>query len=141
MATGYNVVDLKVASGRGITVTNVPIYGTASVAQMVFAHVLHLTQRVAEHSQAVHAGRWSSAKDWSFWDFPQVELAGLTMGIVGLGRIGRATAKLADALGMKIVATSRTVANLPDYIQRVDINTVVDNVAAFLAGRPQNVVN
>lgn len=123
-ATGYNVVDLEAATERGITVANVPIYGTASVAQMVFAHVLHLTQRVAEHSQAVHAGRWSSAKDWCFWDFPQVELAGLTMGIVGLGRIGRATAKLADAFGMKVVATSRSATDLPDYIQRVDLDTL-----------------
>ncbi len=128
-ATGYNVVDLDAARERGITVTNVPIYGTASVAQMVFSHVLHLTQHVGEHSRAVHAGRWSSAKDWCFWDFPQVELAGLTMGIVGLGRIGRATAKLADAFGMKVVATSRSATkaekgDLPDYIQRIDLDAL-----------------
>ncbi len=123
-ATGYNVVDLVAAREREITVTNVPIYGTTSVAQMVFAHILHLAQRVGDHSQAVHAGRWSSAKDWCFWDSPQVELAGQTIGIVGLGRIGRATAKIADAFGMKVIATSRTVADLPGYVQRVDLDTL-----------------
>jgi len=123
-ATGYNVVDLEAARERGIIVTNVPVYGTASVAQMVFAHLLHLTRRVGDHSRAVHAGRWSSANDWCFWDFPQVELAGLTMGIVGLGRIGRATAKLAGAFGMRVLATSRSVADLPDYIQQVDLDTL-----------------
>jgi len=69
MATGYNVVDLEAAREQGVTVTNVPVYGTASVAQMVFAHVLHFTQRVGDHSRAVHTGRWSSASDFCFWDF------------------------------------------------------------------------
>lgn len=124
MATGYNVVDLDAAREHGITVSNVPIYGTASVAQMVFAHVLHFMQRVQDHSQAVHAGRWSAVSDFCFWDYPQVELAGLTMGIVGLGRIGRATAKLADAFGMKVVAASRSDADAPSYIHRVDLDTL-----------------
>ena len=124
MATGYNVVDLEAASKRGITVTNVPIYGTDSVAQMVFAHILHFTQRMGDHSRAVHAGRWSSASDWCFWDFPQTELAGLTMGIVGLGRIGLATAKLADAFGMKVLATSRSTVDMPNAIQRTDLDTL-----------------
>ena len=129
MATGYNVVDLEAATERGIVVTNVPIYGTASVAQMVFSHLLHFTQRVGDHNRAVLAGRWSSAKDWCFWDFPQVEIAGLTMGIVGLGRIGRATAKLAEAFGMKVLATSRSATkskngNVPESVQIVDLDTL-----------------
>jgi len=124
MATGYNVVNLEAASEHGIVVTNVPIYGTASVAQMVFAHVLHFTQRVGDHNRSVHAGRWSSASDWCFWDFPQRELAGMTIGIVGFGRIGRATAKLADAFGMKALVVSRSTIDLPDYAQIVDLNTL-----------------
>jgi glycerate dehydrogenase len=129
MATGYNVVDVEAATERGITVTNVPIYSTASVAQMVMAHLLHFAHRIGNHSQSVHEGRWSASQDFCFWDFPQVELAGLTIGIVGMGRIGRATAKLADAFGMKVIATSRSpikTANgeTPDYIQSVDLDTL-----------------
>jgi glycerate dehydrogenase len=106
-ATGYNIVDVKAARELGIVVTNVPSYGTASVAQMVFAHLLNLTQRVADHAQAVRDGRWASAPDWCFWDFPLLELDGMTLGIVGYGRIGRAVADLARAFGMHIVAHSR----------------------------------
>jgi len=124
MATGYNVVDLGAAREREITVTHVPVYGTASVAQMVFAHVFHFTRRIGDHSDAVHAGRWSSAKDWCFWETPQVELEGLTIGIVGLGRIGQATAKLANALGMQVLATSRSQVDLPDFIKSVDLDTL-----------------
>ena len=129
MATGVNVVDLEAASEQGITVTNVPIYGTASVAQMVWSHVLHFTGHVGAHSRAVHAGRWSSASDFCFWDFPQVELEGLTMGIVGFGRIGRATAKLADAFGMKVLVTRRTAVqpvsdDMPGYARLVDLDTL-----------------
>ncbi|MGI9429586.1 MAG: D-2-hydroxyacid dehydrogenase [Bythopirellula sp.] len=121
MATGYNVVDLDAASERQIVVTNVPIYGTASVAQMVLAHVLHFTQRVGDHSAAVQAGRWSTALDWCFWDYPQRELASMTIGIVGFGRIGRATAKLADAFGMKVLVNTRTATELPAYASAVDL--------------------
>ncbi len=124
MATGYNVVDLQAARERGITVTNVPIYGTASVAQMVFAHIFHFTQHVGHHSRAVHEGRWSSAIDWCFWDYPLAELAGMRMGIVGFGRIGQATAKLADAFGMKVLVSTRTKADMPDYVEAVDLDTL-----------------
>ncbi len=124
MATGYNVVDLDTARDRDITVTNVPIYGTDSVAQMVFAHVLNFTQRVAHHSDAVKAGRWSSASDWCFWDFPLRELAGLTMGIIGFGRIGQATAKLADAFGMKVLVHNRSSIDPLEYAQQVDLDTL-----------------
>jgi len=103
-ATGYNVVDVEAAGERGIPVTNVPTYGTDSVAQMVFAHLLNLTQHVAHHGQTVKDGRWSSCPDFCYWDTPLIELAGLTMGIIGFGRIGRATARLATAFGMKVIA-------------------------------------
>lgn len=103
-ATGYNVVDVEAARERGVVVTNVPTYGTDSVAQMVFAHVLNLTQRVVHHAATVKAGRWAECPDFCYWDFPLAELSGLTMGIVGLGRIGRRTAELARAFGMRVVA-------------------------------------
>jgi len=104
LATGYNVVDIEAARERGIPVTNVPAYGTDSVAQMVFAHLLNLTQNVGHHAQTVREGRWCSEPDFCYWDTPLVELRGLTMGIVGLGQIGRAVAKLALAFGMRLVA-------------------------------------
>jgi glycerate dehydrogenase len=104
-ATGYDVVDVRAARGRGIPVTNVPSYGTASVAQMVFAHLLNLAQRVGDHGRTVAEGRWTDCPDFCYWDYPLVELAGLTMGIVGFGRIGQATARIALALGMKVLAT------------------------------------
>ena len=102
-ATGYNIVDVAAAAERGIVVTNVPTYGTASVAQMVFALLLELTQHVGHHAATVREGRWSTCDNFCYWDFPLVELAGLTMGIVGCGRIGQATARIADAFGMKVI--------------------------------------
>jgi len=103
LATGYNVVDVEAARKRGIPVANVPAYTTEAVAQMVFAHVLNLTQRVGHHSETVRAGRWSASEDFCYWEGELIEIQGLTMGIIGLGRIGRATAKLAQAFGMKVV--------------------------------------
>ena len=125
MATGYNVVDLEAAKQRDLVVTNVPIYGTDSVAQMVFAHALRFTQQVSTHSQAVHQGRWSSATDWCFWDSPQIELAGMTIGIVGFGRIGRATAKLAAAFGMQVLMTSRSSVDTPDYVRQLELEELL----------------
>jgi glycerate dehydrogenase len=104
LATGYNVVDVEVASERGIVVTNVPTYGTASVAQFVFALLLELCHNVRLHSDAVRAGEWARNPDWSFWKSPLMELAGKTMGIVGFGRIGRQTGRIADAMGMRVIA-------------------------------------
>ena len=104
LATGYNVVDLEAARERNVPVTNVPNYGSTSVVQMVFAHLLNLTQHVAQHGQGVAAGRWTQSDDFCYWDFPLVELAGLTMGIVGFGRIGRAAAAIAQAFGMNVLA-------------------------------------
>jgi glycerate dehydrogenase len=105
LATGYNVVDVAAARVRGIPVSNVPAYGTASVAQVVFALLLELTHRTGHHANAVREGRWSACPDFSFWDFPLVELAGRTFGIVGYGQIGRAVARIAAAFGMKVIAT------------------------------------
>lgn len=104
LATGYNVVDVEEAARRNIVVTNIPTYGTASVAQMVFAHLLAICQHVEAHSEAVRAGEWNSNPDWCFWNYPLIELAGKTMGVVGFGRIGQNTARIAAALGMKVLA-------------------------------------
>ncbi len=102
-ATGYNIVDVKAARERGILVTNVPTYGTASVAQMAFALLLELTQHVGHHSDTVREGRWTRSDNFCYWDTPLVELAGLTLGIVGCGRIGRAVARLGQAFGMTVI--------------------------------------
>lgn len=104
LATGYNVVDIEAAKDAGVTVSNVPAYGTDAVGQFAIAMLLEICHHVAHHSDAVHAGRWSKCPDFCFWDTPQIELAGKTMGIIGYGRIGRATARIAKGLGMKILA-------------------------------------
>ena len=118
LATGYNVVDLEYAASRGIAVTNIPAYSTASVAQMVFAHILNITNSVEHHSQLVHNGAWLSSIDFCFWDRPQVELSGKTIGLVGLGNTVMATARIALAFGMKVIAVT-TKKNLPDGIKSV----------------------
>ncbi|HUU43986.1 MAG TPA: D-2-hydroxyacid dehydrogenase [Planctomycetota bacterium] len=104
LATGYNVVDLEAAAERGIIVTNVPAYSTEAVAQLVFAHLLNLTHHVALHDASVKRGDWTRADDFCYWLTPLVELDGLTLGIVGLGRIGRAVARIARAFGMNVLA-------------------------------------
>lgn len=107
LATGYNAVDIEAAKRRGIIVTNVPTYGTRSVAQMTFALLLELCHHVGNHSQAVKGGQWSNSKDFCFWNSPLVELAGKTMGIIGYGRIGQQVAEIAKAFGMEVIAYSR----------------------------------
>ena len=104
LATGYNVVDIQAAREKNIPVTNIPTYGTQSVAQFAFALLLEICHHVAHHNQAVHDGRWENCADFCFWDYPLIELAGKTMGIIGFGRIGQATGKLAQAFGMKVIA-------------------------------------
>lgn len=104
LATGYNVVDIEAAAEKGIVVSNIPTYGTDSVAQFAIAMLLEICHHVAHHSDAVHEGRWESNPDWCFWDYPLIELAGKTMGVIGFGRIGQATGKLAKALGMEVLA-------------------------------------
>ena len=117
LATGYNVVDLEAASERGIIITNVPAYSTESVAQMVFSHLLTVTNHTEHYAIQNRHGKWSSSPDFSYWDTELTELAGKTFGIVGLGNIGRRVAAIADAFGMKVVAyTSKSADKLPPYI-------------------------
>jgi glycerate dehydrogenase len=126
LATGTNVVDLKAADQKGIVVTNVPDYSTASVAQLTFALLLELALHVGAHSDGVRAGRWSTSKDFSYAEFPLIELEGLTLGIVGLGRIGRRVAVLGGAFGMNLLAHTRTplAAGQAPGVRRVDLDTL-----------------
>ena len=105
LATGYNIVDVDTAREKGIPVSNVPTYGTAAVGQFAIALLLEICHHVAHHSEAVHQGRWETNPDWCFWDYPLIELAGKTMGIIGFGRIGQTTGRIAKAMGMKILAS------------------------------------
>lgn len=104
LATGYNVVDTEYAKAKGICVTNIPTYGTTAVSQFVFAHLLNICHHIAHHDKAVKAGRWQESGQFCFWDYPLIELAGKKMGIIGFGRIGQNTAKIAIALGMHVLA-------------------------------------
>ena len=115
LATGYNVVDVDAAREQHITVTNVPTYGTASVAQFVFALLLELCHNVKLHSDAVRSGEWSRHADWSFWKSPLVELEGKTMGVVGFGRIGRRVGRISDAMGMRVLANDTWQGDTPTY--------------------------
>lgn len=107
LATGFNIVDVEAAKERGIPVCNVPEYSTPNVAQLVFALILELTNRAGHHSDTVHAGRWSASQDFCYWDGSLIELHGLTLGLVGYGRIAQATARIARAFGMNVLATRR----------------------------------
>ena len=104
LATGYNVVDCAYAREKGIPVTNVPAYGTAAVSQFAIALLLEICSRVGHHDASVHAGDWARCADYCYWDYPLMELAGKTMGIIGFGRIGQATGRIARALGMEVIA-------------------------------------
>lgn len=108
-ATGYNIIDITAAKKRGIPVTNVPGYGTDSVAQFAMALLLEITSRVGHHDAAVKAGRWESCPDFCFWDYPLMELRGKTIGIIGFGSIGRRVGELASAFGMRVLATGSRV--------------------------------
>ena len=108
LATGYNVVDLDAARDKGIIVTNIPAYSTAAVAQFAIGLLLEICHNIGHHSRVVYSGRWEANGEFCFWDYPQIELAGKTLGIIGFGRIGQATAKIATAIGMEILAHSRT---------------------------------
>ncbi len=114
-ATGYDIIDVSTARELGITVTNVPTYGTDSVAQHTIALLLELCHHAGMHSDAVHAGEWSRSKDWCFWKSPLIELAGKTLGVIGFGRIGRRVAEIAHALGMHILAHNASHKDPPVY--------------------------
>ena len=126
LATGYNVIDIKAAAEKGIVVSNIPSYGTAAVAQFAIALLLEVCHHVAHHSEAVHQGRWAANPDWCFWDYPLIELQGKTMGIIGFGRIGQATGRIAKALGMKVIAYSRSIReDGKDIAEYVDLDTLL----------------
>lgn len=116
LATGYNIVDVKAAKELGIPVSNIPTYGTASVAQFAFALLLELCHHVGLHGDAVRASEWTNNKDWCFWKTPLIELAGKTMGIVGFGRIGRDVGRIADAMGMRVIAHDSVQTNPPAHV-------------------------
>ncbi len=121
-ATGYNVVDVEAARSHGITVTNIPAYSTASVAQMVMAHLLNITQHVDYYAHENRAGRWATNPDFCYWDTPLIELADKQMGIIGFGRTGSAVAHLAKAFGMKVAAyTSKPQEELPEGIIKMSL--------------------
>lgn len=122
-ATGYNIIDVEAARRYGITVTNIPAYSTESVAQMVMAHLLNITQRVGYYAEQCRAGRWGANPDFCFWDTPLIELKGKQMGIVGLGRTGGAVARLTLAFGMTVAAyTSKAQAELPEGVTKVSLH-------------------
>jgi glycerate dehydrogenase len=122
-ATGYNIVDVAAARERKVIVTNVPTYGTQSVAQMTFALLLELTQHVGHHAQTVREGRWTRSPDFCYWDYPLIELDGLTLGVIGFGRIGKMVGQLAEAFGMKVLTYSRKqpVAEMETLFRRSDV--------------------
>ena len=104
LATGYDVVDCSAAKEKGVVVANIPTYGTDAVGQFAIGLLLEICHHIGHHDAAVHEGRWERSEDWCFWDYPLMELAGKTMGVIGLGRIGQSTAKIAAALGMQVIA-------------------------------------
>lgn len=123
LATGYNVVDIDAARLRGIVVTNIPAYSTSSVAQMVFAHLLNITQHVAHYANDNRQGRWTRNADFCYWDTPLIELDRKKMGVVGFGNIGQATARIAQAMGMEVcVYTSKDASVLPQGMRKVTLD-------------------
>ena len=125
LATGYNVVDVAAAKEYGITVTNIPTYGTDAVGQFAIALLLEICHHIGHHNTAVHEGAWAKNPDWCFWDYPLIELAGKTMGIIGFGRIGQSTGRIAKALGMHVIANDEypndSGRNIADYVTREEL--------------------
>lgn len=127
LATGYNVVDINAARELGIVVTNIPAYSTDSVVQMVFAHLLAITNRVEHYTDENRRGRWSTNPDFCYWDTPLHELSGKTFGIVGLGNIGMAVSRVARAFGMKVKAyTSKRIEELPDGVSKAGLDELFE---------------
>ena len=125
LATGYNVVDVVAAREQGVPVTNIPSYGTDAVGQFTIAMLLEICHHIGHHDQAVHAGRWAASQDFCFWDMPLMELAGKTMGIIGYGRIGRVTGRIARALGMRVIAVKRKSGSDADEgVEFVDLDAL-----------------
>lgn len=142
LATGYNVVDCAYAAEKGIPVTNVPVYGTASVSQFAIALLLEICHHIGHHNESVHQGKWAACADWCYWDHPLIELDGKTMGIIGLGNIGRHTAAIAGALGMRVIAwdpgqndAGRAVA---EYVEQDQLFAEADVVVIHMPLLPIN---
>lgn len=126
LATGYNIVDVTAARERSIPVSNIPAYGTAAVAQFAIALLLEVCHHIGHHDRSVHRGAWTRSPDFCYWDYPLVELAGKTMGILGFGRIGQATGRIARAMGMEVLACSPTIRPEGEAIARyVDLDTLL----------------
>jgi len=126
LATGYNVVDIAAAKQAGIVVTNIPAYSTASVAQMVFSHILNFAQNVSVHAKSVSAGDWANSIDFTFRETPQMELAGKTLGIIGFGQIGQAVAKIGIAFGMNVVFNNRSEKHVDFEATQVELNRLLE---------------
>ncbi|WP_109712840.1 D-2-hydroxyacid dehydrogenase [Faecalicatena contorta] len=125
LATGYNVVDTNAAKEKGIIVSNIPTYGTAAVGQFAIALLLEICHHIGHHDHAVKEGRWENNIDWCFWDYPLIELAGKTMGVIGFGRIGQETGKVAKALGMRVIANDEypndAGREIAEYVSREEL--------------------
>ena len=142
LATGYNVVDVACARERGICVSNVPSYGTASVSQFSIAMLLEICHHIGHHDRSVHAGDWSRCQDWCYWDYPLIELEGKTMGIIGFGRIGQAEGRIARALGMRVLAhdlyPSDAGREIAAYVELDDLFARSDVVSLHCNLTPEN---
>ena len=145
LATGYNVVDTTAAKERSIIVTNIPAYSTASVAQMVFAHILNIALQVQHHSEEVRKGRWTNSKDFCFWDTPLIELREKKIGLIGLGNTGYTTARVAIGFGMQVYAvTSKSHFQLPPEIKKMDMDQLFsecDIISLHCPLTPDELVN
>lgn len=141
LATGYNVVDIAAAKKRGIAVCNVPGYSTMAVAQMTFALLLELTQRVGQHTQAVFAGQWAQSPDFCFWNAPLTELNGKTFGVVGYGAIGQAVGRIAMAFGMKLLVTARHEKEVPQGAEFVSLRELLERADVVSLHCPQTAEN
>ena len=126
LATGYNIIDTDAAGRYGVTVCNIPTYGTDAVAQYTFALILEVCHHVGAHSDTVHSGKWARSVDFCYWDYPLIELKGKTLGIIGAGRIGMAVAKIAAAFGMNVIAYSRTQRENSDGVKYVPLDTLFE---------------
>ena len=142
LATGYNVVDCNYTAEKGIPVSNVPTYGTNAVAQFAIALLLEICHHVAHHSQAVHDGKWESSPDWCFWDYPLIELAGKTIGIIGFGRIGQQVGRIATAMGMRVLASGSrptdTGREIADYVDMDTLFAEADVISLHCPLTPTN---
>lgn len=147
LATGYDIVDTSAAKEKGIPVANVPTYGTAAVGQFAIALLLEICHHIGHHDAVVHNGKWEKCPDFCFWDYPLIELDGKTMGIIGFGRIGQATGKIARALGMKILAYDKNEfesgKEIAEYVSLDDVLTKSDVISLHcpLLPETQGIIN